>query len=134
MTCTGGRTSEGRTSEGFARVADSHVSPVGSEPFALGLLCREREPGVRPEGRVLGEGNRVVRPGAVDRRGRRHDDCAHRRASGGVEDGPEHRRAREVHDDVDVLERLLRRRRHGVELDHGRPALAKTADDAFPER
>ena len=52
--------------------------PLGREPFDIGPPDGPTEVGVGPDRGVLGDGNRVGRPCAVDHRARQHDHLAHR--------------------------------------------------------
>ncbi len=62
--------------------------PLGQQPLQFRLVDTEREPGIRAERRVLGEGDRVVRPRAVDRGAGHQDDLGKAGGGGRLEDPP----------------------------------------------
>ena len=111
------------------------------EALDLGALHRGREVRVRAEGRVLGQRDRVVGPGAVDGGARDAHDPPGTHRRGGVEHvpgaldvDPRHQPdvghgvddAGEVHDHVDALEQRFELRAGDVdagELDVARPPI-----------
>ena len=64
------------------------VGPLRDQALDLSLLRREGDTRVGPERRVLGEGHRIVGPGAVHHGARDDDDPADPRAGGRLEDSP----------------------------------------------